>query len=102
MENKTDRNYNQDESNYKDAPTTTDFEKSKLENDPEQNHSTDEQFEEFSNDQPNRFDNDQNINSPESDDENWKANQNQEDDLNPNYDEERRRRRNLLKTDRDL
>jgi hypothetical protein len=54
MEDNKNRNYDQEDRDYKDAPMTTDFEKSKLNNDPNQAHQENpEQFEEFSSDQPN-------------------------------------------------
>jgi hypothetical protein len=54
MEDNTNRNYDQEDRDYKDAPMTTDFEKSELNNDPNQAHQENpEQFEEFSKDQPN-------------------------------------------------
>ncbi len=54
MEDNKNRNYDQDDRDYKDAPMTTDFEKSELNNDPNQAHQENpEQFEEFSSDQPN-------------------------------------------------
>lgn len=37
MENNKNRNYAQDDHNYTDAPSTTDFEKSTLNNDTNQN-----------------------------------------------------------------
>ena len=55
MEDNKNPNYDQEDRDYKDAPMTTDFEKSKLNNDPNQAYQKNaEQFEEFSNDQPNR------------------------------------------------
>jgi hypothetical protein len=54
MEDNKNRNYDQEDRDYKDAPMTTDFEKSELNNDPNQAHQENpEQFEEFSSDQPN-------------------------------------------------
>jgi hypothetical protein len=54
MEDNKNPSYDQEDRDYKDAPMTTDFEKSQLNNDP--NHAYQEnaeQFEEFSKDQPN-------------------------------------------------
>jgi hypothetical protein len=54
MEDNKNRSDNQQDREYKDAPMTTDFEKSKLNNDPNQAYQENaEQFEEFSKDQPN-------------------------------------------------
>ena len=54
MKNNKNRNYDQDDRDYKDAPLTADFEKSKLNNDLNHTYQENaEQFEEFNNNQSN-------------------------------------------------
>ena len=84
MEDNKNRNYDQENRDYNDAPATTDFEKSKLNNDPNQAYQKNpEQFEEFSDDYPNRnINNNTNTNSGSIDEDKWKEN-----DLNRNIDD---------------
>ena len=76
MEDNKNLNYDQEDRNYTDAPATTDFEKSKLNNDPNQGYQNNpEQFEEFSGDHPNRYtDNDTNADSGNIEKQNWEEN----------------------------
>lgn len=74
MEDNKNRNYDQEDRDYKDAPATTDFEKSKLNDDPNQTYQKNpEQFEEFDGDQPNHDTNNGIIkNSGNTENQNWK------------------------------
>lgn len=46
MEDNKNRNHDQEDRDYKDAPTTTDFEKSRLNNDPNSGNTEEEKWEE--------------------------------------------------------
>lgn len=83
MEDNRNRNYDQQDRDYTDAPSTTDFEKSKLNNDPNQAYQENAgQFEEFSNDDPNRSSNNGRVsNSRNIDEENWNPGNNSERDI---------------------
>lgn len=85
MEKDQNRNYNRDENNYN------------IRND--RSHEDDEngqRAEEFTNDQPNHYnDQDRNINTPEIEEENRKANKNQENNSDRYFNEDERRRNPL-------
>lgn len=79
MEDNRDSNYDQEDRNYTDAPSTTDFEKSKLNDDPNQAYVQNaEQFEEFSSDHPNRPDYTEGSKSNGADEQNWSPQDNSE------------------------
>ena len=99
MENDKNRNYDQDERNYKDDSRRNDYERSELQDQNPEEDRMDRRAEEFSTEQPNRYNDNDGINSPETDDENRRTDQNREGNLEPNYDEIRR---NPLRRDRDL
>ncbi|TDW48799.1 hypothetical protein EV144_103316 [Flavobacterium sp. 270] len=101
MENDKNRNYDQDDRNYyKEGQSPDNYERSELQDQNPEEDRMDRRAEEFSTEQPNRYsDNENGINSPETDDENRRTDQNQEGNLEPNYDEIRR---NPLRRDRDL
>jgi hypothetical protein len=86
MEDNKNRNYDQEDRDYKDAPMTTDFEKSKLNNDPNQAHQENpEQFEEFSSDQPNHPANNGTVaNSGNIQDDAWNNEVNSDRDIDGN------------------
>jgi hypothetical protein len=87
MEDNKNRNYDQEDRDYKDTPMTTDFEKSELNNDPNQAHQENpEQFEEFSSDQPNIPTNNGTVaNSGNIQDDTWNNEVDSDLDIDGNY-----------------
>jgi hypothetical protein len=103
MENSRNRNYDQNAHNV----PYTNLERSVLHKDLNQEPQNEEGFEEFTNDQPNRFNgNDRNVNKPNPENYHWKTIKNRtENDLNLlDLDENYRDvyRRNPLRRDSDL
>lgn len=103
MENNKKRNYDQDDHNYEDIPHTN-LEKSELNKDLNQKPQNEEGFEEFTNDQPNRFnDENANVNTPNPENDHWKTDKNRtEIDLDPDENYRDVYRRNPMRRDRDL
>jgi hypothetical protein len=88
MEDNKNRNHDQEDRDYKDAPTTTDFEKSRLNNDPNLGNTEEEKWEE---DDLNRsIDDSLNISNPiDNPDDDFEGNSIIDDiDYNPDLEEE--------------
>lgn len=75
MEDNKNHNYDQEDRDYKDAPATTDFEKSKLNNDPNQVYQ--KNLEQYDGDHPNRYTNSgTNTNSGNLEEKKWEEDAN--------------------------